>query len=296
MSAARGFTAIPNHIIRDASIPPSTRLLYGVIMSYAWSARACTASAATLCEDTGIGRSAFFEGIALLRDRGLVEVQKRRSKNGWRNVYVPVAKGVEISDVDDDDDGGGRPTSGRRVVQDSDEGSSATRTQKKTKAEEDPSADASGDERKDAREDPRNSLPADFPDELRPHAREVFRILRAVAEQHGAAKVWPQAVGRAIMAHPNHPLVATAHALNVWAVDPGRKIKNVVQTYSTFLRRERELEGIESLAGGGTPSSRPNLPSGVTPLRRPGGRLSNAEQVEANIQALRGGMQHPASG
>ena len=37
MSAARGFTAIPNAIMRDASIPPSTRLLYGVIMSYAWS-------------------------------------------------------------------------------------------------------------------------------------------------------------------------------------------------------------------------------------------------------------------
>lgn len=142
MSAGRGFTAIPNHILRDTTIPPSTRLLYGVIASYAWGQRSCTASSARLCEEAGIGRSAFFEGIAMLRERGLLEVQKRKSPNGWRNVYVPAMKGVAIED-EHDAEAEGRPDSGRGVVRYTDEGSSAMRTQKKTKSEEDSEADAS---------------------------------------------------------------------------------------------------------------------------------------------------------
>lgn len=295
MSAARGFTAIPNHIIRDASIPPSTRLLYGVIMSYAWSARACTASAATLCDDTGIGRSAFFEGIALLRDRGLVEVQKRKSKNGWRNVYVPVAKGVEIPDADDDDDGGGRPTSGRRVVQDPDGGSSATRTQKKTNDEEGPSADASGTEEEAARvSDPTQQLPDEFPDELVPHARHVYRVLRSVAEQHNARVVTPRAVGLTIMGKPGRRYVEEAHAMAAWAQAPPRPILDVVGTYRTWLGKAQTFAGVEQLDDDGRIATAPAAPpANVTHLH--GRRLSNAEQVEANIQALRG-MQRPASG
>lgn len=132
MSASRGFAAIPNHIIRDSTLTPATRILYGVIVSYAWSGRVCSVSTGRLCEEAGMGRSAFFEGIATLRDRGLLDIEKRRSANGWKNVYVPTMRGVEI-----DDDEGGSPDSGRGVVRQADGGSSATRTQKKTKEEED---------------------------------------------------------------------------------------------------------------------------------------------------------------
>jgi hypothetical protein len=131
--AVRGFAAIPNHVLRDSTLPASTRLLYAVVLSYAYGPRACTASAERLCEEAGIGRTAFFDGIATLRERGLLDVQKRKSKNGWRNVYVPLAKGVEIEDDEPEE---GRSDSGRRVVRDTDEGSSATRTQNKTKDEE----------------------------------------------------------------------------------------------------------------------------------------------------------------
>jgi hypothetical protein len=283
MSAARGFTAIPNAVIRDASIPPSTRLLFGVIMSYAYGSRVCTASADTLCEDAGIGRSAFFEGIALLRERGLVDVQKRKSKNGWRNVYVPIAKGVEIPD---DEDEGGSPTSGRRVVQDSDEGLSATRTQKKKENEEGSEADASDQRASEKKADPRDSLPPEFPEDLKPHARHVFRVLRSVAEQHGAKKVWPLSLGRLMMSQPHKPFVATAHELHVWAADPGRPVKNVVQTYGTFLSKKGELATFERINAEGLPASGPVSPEGVTSLH--GRRLSNAEQVDLNIRRLRG--------
>lgn len=124
---------------------------------------------------------------------------------------------------------------------------------------------ASKQERESAH-DPREHPPEDFPDALRPHAREVYRILKAVAEQHGARKVWPQAVGRVLMAHPRHPLVAQAHALAAWAVDPPRPVKDVVGTYRSFLTRERELEATEHLAPDGTPASG-KAPAGVTHLR-----------------------------
>jgi hypothetical protein len=115
--------------------------------------------------------------------------------------------------------------------------------------------------------DPRESVPDDFPPELRPHAREVMRVLVSVAEQHNARKVWPLAVARVVAAHPRHPLVGTAHALAAWAVDPPRPIKDVVGTYRTFLARERELATVERLAADGTSSPGTGLhPPGVVPL------------------------------
>jgi hypothetical protein len=115
--------------------------------------------------------------------------------------------------------------------------------------------------------DPREAVPDDFPPELRPHAREVMRVLVSVAEQHNARKVWPLAVARVVAAHPRHPLVGTAHALAAWAVDPPRPIKDVVGTYRTFLARERELATVERLAADGTSSPGTGLhPPGVVPL------------------------------
>lgn len=243
-ASARGFTSIPNAIVRDKSIPPATRLLYGVILSYSWTPRGCTASVETLCDDTGIGRSAFFDAIRLLRERGMLKVEKRKSRNGWRNVYVPVATGVTVSGDEDLD---------QEVVRDPDEGSSgqpdegssATRTQKKTKREEDSSADA--EERARAI---KNQIPDDFPDELRPHARAVLPLLRSVAVQHNAKEVLPLALARVMMAPERRrkPFVKAAHDFAAWAVDPPRAIKDVVATYRTWLDREKSLQAIERLA------------------------------------------------
>lgn len=135
------------------------------------------------------------------------------------------------------------------------------------------------------REDPRMKAPADFPDALRPHAREVYRVLCSVAEQHHTKKVWPLAVGRVVMAHPRHPLVATAHALAAWAVDPDRPVKDVVSTYRTFLGRRTELASTEFLAEDGTPGQvlgSGRLPDGVTPIRRD--RVAEREARSADRQ------------
>jgi hypothetical protein len=110
-----------------------------------------------------------------------------------------------------------------------------------------------------------------------------MRVLCAVAEQHGARKVWPRAVGLTIMAHPRRPLVETAHALAVWAVDPPRPIKDVVGTYRSFLTRERDLAATERLDG-----DRPARPANVTPLRRetPEDRRQARQRKRAELLGL----------
>lgn len=138
---------------------------------------------------------------------------------------------------------------------------------------------------KEAREDKRLKIPDDFPGELRPHAREVMRILSEVAEQHGAPRVWPLAVARTVMAHPRHPLVATAHDLAVWAVDPSRAVKDVVSTYKTFLKRGRELQTTERLAADGTPCGIPGVRHAHNGKPSPAQLLAELNAANPRLQA-----------
>lgn len=94
-----------------------------------------------------------------------------------------------------------------------------------------------------------DTVPDEFPDELRPHARIVLKLLREVATQHGARRVTPLAVGRVIMARPHKPLVKSAHDFAAWAADPPRPIRDVVASYRTWLDRERDLQGVEPVKG-----------------------------------------------
>lgn len=120
-------------------------------------------------------------------------------------------------------------------------------------------------------------IPDDFPDELRPHAREVMRVLRAVAEQHGAREVTALGVARVCMGYPRHPLVQSAHDFAAWAADPPRAIKDVVGSYRTWVKRERPLAVTERLNGDGpTPA-----PASVVPLRR------NASAEERRMERQR---------
>lgn len=96
----QGFVAIPNAVIQDKSLPGGARLLYGVILSYAWGENPCKVNPDTLAEECGISRATFFRHTALLMERGLLHVEKKRSKNGWRNLYRPVTGSVEVPDTE----------------------------------------------------------------------------------------------------------------------------------------------------------------------------------------------------
>lgn len=92
------------------------------------------------------------------------------------------------------------------------------------------------------------TLPDDFPEELKPHARRVFSLLRDVADQHNAREVTPRGVGLAIMGHPGRRFVGVAYELASWA-QSGRHVEDAVGTYRTFLKRADVFAGVEPLNG-----------------------------------------------
>lgn len=125
---------------------------------------------------------------------------------------------------------------------------------------------ASKHEQEAAREDPREAIPDDFPDELRPHARVVLVALRRIAEQHGAKAVHAGALARTMMGRPRKPFVRAVHDFEAWCVDPPRPIRDALSSYRTWIDRERDLQGFERLDGengaGGTPARRPSRGGG----------------------------------
>lgn len=129
------------------------------------------------------------------------------------------------------------------------------------------------------RADARDSLPDDFPDELRPHAIAVYRTLRQLAAEHNAGKVWPLAVGRSMLANPERPYVRAALDMAAWASGNSRRLRDVPATYRKWLERVDPIEGVEQLDEQGRPAgasgARPNMGGG----RR--GRMSVGQMLEA---------------
>jgi hypothetical protein len=125
-------------------------------------------------------------------------------------------------------------------------------------------------------------IPEDFPDELRPHARAVYRILTSVAEHHNAKAISAPALAHVLMARPHHPLVEAAHDYAAWAMTATRR-KDVVAGYRNWLAKCSELAGTERLPGTSPPSTTV-VPAGVTSLH--GRRLSRGERKEEQILGL----------
>jgi hypothetical protein len=127
-----------------------------------------------------------------------------------------------------------------------------------------------------------DEVPTTFPEQLRPHARIVFPLLVDIAEQHNANRVTARGVALAIMGFPNRRYVETAYELASWAQAPSRPIRDVVQSYRTFLKRAPEHAGVERLSE----ASPSGLPANVSPMRRRG----NGRSTAADYQSLKGTM------
>lgn len=250
----------------------------------------CEAKQETLAAGVEAGERAIRGHLSTLEKMGVIarRPQFRRDRGRRGDEFLLLAPGIDewpdgesVSRDQPAQDAGGTGTDGEDPPAQID-----AFTRHETHPQEQPRRTTTSDDHatkpgEDARERP----PDDFPDELRPHARHVLRVLRSVAETHGAKKVWPLRLGKLLMQNRHKPLVATAHALDQWAVDPGRPIKDVVSTYSTFLARERELEGVEPLRDDGTPGPG-SLPGNVHHMR--GRPMSNADRVDQQVMALRG--------
>lgn len=120
----------------------------------------------------------------------------------------------------------------------------------------------------------RDEAPEGFPDELRPHARAAYVVLRDIAQRRGAKAINARALATTIMARPRKPIVRAAHDLSAWLDDhPATACRDVLARYRRWLDREEDLAGVERLPGEGPAA----MPGNVTPIRR--GSAEDARQA-----------------
>jgi len=83
---AKGFTLIPNYILRAKGISRDAKMLYSILLSYAWQTDSCFPGYDRLMEDMQCAKEALAKYIKELKTSGLIEVQRRGQ--GMTSLYT----------------------------------------------------------------------------------------------------------------------------------------------------------------------------------------------------------------
>ena len=78
------FFRLPNNIF-DLGLTPIQFSLYAYLVSCAGSSTICWPSLKTICAKTGIGLTAVQDHLKVLEKRQIIQIGKRKTKNGKRN-------------------------------------------------------------------------------------------------------------------------------------------------------------------------------------------------------------------
>jgi hypothetical protein len=192
--------------------------------------------------------------LKVLEEDCLISRKKRFSRNGYRlaDGFILLAPGVESWP-----DGDEITTGKNRLPEDSSTGNPLQGPPERAVAgQELPKNNPSPSKNGRARPD---EVPGGFPDELRPHARSVFRILVSQSEAMNVKKISARALGHVIMGRPHKPLVKSAHDYCAWL--DGKSRSDLVAGYRNWLDGAEDLAGTELLDDNGQPAAR------VAPLR-----------------------------
>lgn len=81
----KGFTQVPNAILRSKKISPGAKLAYAGLISYAWNKDNCFPGQDRLGEDIGVTRQTVNEYIKELSKKGFIKVERRGQ--GRSNIY-----------------------------------------------------------------------------------------------------------------------------------------------------------------------------------------------------------------
>ncbi len=83
----QGYTLIPNYILYRESLTPQAKLIYAMLLSYAWGRKNSSfPGQVRLAEDCGIGVATVKRHIKVLIDKKCITV-KRRGR-GYTNLYT----------------------------------------------------------------------------------------------------------------------------------------------------------------------------------------------------------------
>ena len=83
----RGFTQIPNYVLRDTVLSAGARLAFAMLLSYAWQKESCFPGQETLATDIGVSTRMVRMYLAELRDRGYID-WKQQGLNKTNIYYI----------------------------------------------------------------------------------------------------------------------------------------------------------------------------------------------------------------
>jgi len=84
--STRGFTQVPNAVLRSGDISSGAKLVYALLLSYAWHNDYCFPGQDRLAEDIGISRQSVNTHVKELERKGFVKIT--RKGQGRANLYA----------------------------------------------------------------------------------------------------------------------------------------------------------------------------------------------------------------
>src|SRR5687767_7419958 len=84
--SSRGFTQIPNHVLEDERLTFGARIVYAMLLRYAWQNNFCFPGQDTLANDMGTTDRQIRNLLTELKAVGYLEV--RRRGQGKTNIYI----------------------------------------------------------------------------------------------------------------------------------------------------------------------------------------------------------------
>ncbi len=84
--SAGGFTQVPNCVLKNGDLSAGAKLVYAMLLSYAWHNKAVYPGQDTMAKEMGVGKRSIVRFIAELEKIGYLQVKRRGQ--GLTNVYV----------------------------------------------------------------------------------------------------------------------------------------------------------------------------------------------------------------
>ena len=84
--SAGGFTQVPNFLLKDPTISANGKVVYSMLLSYAWTNNMVFPGQERMAEDLGTSQPTIARAIKELESRGWLEVQRRGQ--GKTNLYI----------------------------------------------------------------------------------------------------------------------------------------------------------------------------------------------------------------
>lgn len=82
----KGFTQVPNFILRNSNLSPGAKVTYAMFLSYAWHNDLCYPGQDQMADDMGMSRSRVTEFVGELQAAGMISIQRRGQ--GLTNIYT----------------------------------------------------------------------------------------------------------------------------------------------------------------------------------------------------------------